>query len=542
MPALDAARARQLLAEKGCSGCHSIPGVGLAQAPPGPSLRNSGAKALEALPLEALPGGVAYAPSLYDYFMRQLDTPEVFSSTPAAMPHFALSPRQRAALAVALLAERAPPPAQYILPPVETRAGQDYWPWPIPPQGAGPEWLSPLERSLDPRDCAQCHPKQFEEWSASRHARAMGPGVTGQIIEWARDKPAEFYDCLRCHARLSEQLPLWRSQPAPPQSGAKPAAGPPASAQPCAAGSRPDYSARFTPNPAFRPGLASQAHGCANCHVRAHTRQASDKPRLAYPWEAARLSAHPLKREPFLRSSVMCKDCHQFDPGQTILEGGPPLENTYAEWLAWSSQAREPQSCQGCHMPDGAHGFKGIHNAEFVRAAVTVTHKATLAGGQLRARLTLANTNNGHHLPTYVTPRIWMQGWLADAEGRLIQGSWQERMIGRDARNVTLNGKSGWRDFADTRIPAEGEASLDYALSLPAGAARLHLEIFCVPDSFYHNAYGRWLEDGARTAIGRALLEQARSETAPFESGYYIYRESFSLAELAPESPDEGPK
>lgn len=529
---LEAAGAKRLLAEQGCSACHLIPGVGLPAQRPGPSLRLIGEKAREALPLEAQPGGVAEARSLYEYFTRQLDTPEIFSSTPAAMPHFALSPGQRAALAIALLAEQAPPPPEYIRAPAATQGGTDFWQWPVPPQGPGLPWLSPLERSLDPRACAQCHPRQYEEWSGSRHAQAMGPGITGQIIEWARRRPGEFYSCLRCHARLSEQLPIRRGSSAPGADAPPAGAHRPASPQPCVAGSAGGTKVDYVQNPAFQPGLASQAHGCANCHLRSHTRYGSDQPRQSYPWKQEVLSAHPLKREALLRASEFCKDCHQFEPGLETVNGGPPLENTYEEWRAWVSAAPKPQSCQGCHMPDGDHSFRGIHDAGFVRQSATVSYSAVLSGGQVLATLRLQNTNNGHHLPTYVTPKLWLQAWLSDADGRPVKGSWQDYMVGRDARAETRDGATVWRDHSDTRIPAGGEASLQYKVDPPATAASLHLEVYCAPDHFYHRAYGRWLAEDSRSKLSRFLLGQAQAESAPAASGYYLFSKTLRLKAL----------
>ena len=59
---------------------------------------------------------------------------------------------------------------------------------PLPAQGPAPEGWSELETSLNPESCGACHPKQLAEWKTSWHAGAMGPGVTGQLIDWA-DKP-----------------------------------------------------------------------------------------------------------------------------------------------------------------------------------------------------------------------------------------------------------------------------------------------------------------------------------------------------------------
>ena len=78
--------------------------------------------------------------------------------------------------------------------------------------GPGPgASFAPLERSLAPRDCGACHPAQYEDWRTSIHARSMGPGIAGQLVELARRDPAGARACLVCHAPLAEQSPLTRA-------------------------------------------------------------------------------------------------------------------------------------------------------------------------------------------------------------------------------------------------------------------------------------------------------------------------------------------
>lgn len=80
-----------------------------------------------------------------------------------------------------------------------------HWRLPIPLQGAPPARFSPLEASLQPESCGTCHPGQLAEWQTSLHAKSMGPGVRGQLVEMVENDPAPALHCYTCHAPLTEQ-------------------------------------------------------------------------------------------------------------------------------------------------------------------------------------------------------------------------------------------------------------------------------------------------------------------------------------------------
>ncbi|MCC7477470.1 hypothetical protein IT575_03335 [bacterium] len=536
-----AADGQRLFAEKGCSGCHDA-AVAVSSKAIGPSLLNIGAKPYTALPpaaFEDLRQGRML--SLVDYFSAALSDPLRYGASGAGqgrMPHFRLDDAQRWAIALALAAER--PPAA---PGAESSAGSSsaasmmpahqssaqlfalpldspYWPWPIAAQrssgsaaagSAQTAWLSSAELSFQPADCGACHRQHYAQWSTSRHARAMSPGITGQLVDWLEEKPAEFYDCMRCHARLSEQLLLRLRASTTADSTS---------------------AVQWEHNPDFVAELQASAHGCANCHLRGEVRLGPEKGRAAYLWDSKAISRHPLQREDWLSDSRFCAECHQFPDSQKLPDGGPPLENTYEEWRAWAATQQKPKSCQDCHMPGGEHSFKGIHDALFVRANAQVSSQVRFSGRRAIAELTLRNSNNGHHLPTYVTPRIWLQCFAVDSSGARIDSSFKSAMVGRDARSRRdAAGKLEWYDHADTRIPADEDFTFSYAMELPDNAAALQLEIFVEPDHFYYHAYGDWLKQDWRSPAGKALLELARKETEPFTSGYYLYQACAPVAE-----------
>src|SRR5262245_40119184 len=168
-----------------------------------------------------------------------------------------------------------------------------HWRRPIPLQGEPPAHFAPAERSLAPADCGTCHPVQFADWKTSLHARSMGPGIAGQLVEMARTDPAGARSCLTCHAPLAEQAAEMRG---------------------------PDG---HVANPDFDAGLHGQGVVCAACHVRNHQRF-GPPPRSPSPARAGSGAPPPhdgfTPTTAFLRSEF-CSSCHQFTPRGFSLNG-----------------------------------------------------------------------------------------------------------------------------------------------------------------------------------------------------------------------------
>ncbi len=357
-----------------------------------------------------------------------------------------------------------------------------HWPDRIPPQGPPPAGYSPLEASLDPEDCGLCHPRQWSDWRTSLHSRAMGPGVLGQLLELDREDPETARACRSCHAPLAEQ-----SGPSP-----------------------------------TRKSLAEKGVICAGCHVRKHRRYgpppirggSSGRPPTAAHGGFTASTA-------FLRSAF-CSRCHQFGADSLAL-AGKPLENTYEEWRA-SRYAREGIECQDCHMPGRRHLWRGIHDPETTRRAIgwEVTRDD---GDPEHYAITIENRGSGHHLPTYTTPRIVVRAELVDERGRSIAGTLRESVIGREI-SLDLS-----REIFDTRIPADGTLTLDYAPP-PAGRARgLRLRIVVEPDAFYRRFHAARLAGGGGVE-SMALLRKALEATR--RSVYTVVDETLRLEAIPP--------
>jgi len=301
----------------------------------------------------------------------------------------------------------------------------------------------------------------------------MGPGIMGQLAAMAADARDEHQDCIRCHAPLKEQA----------DSLSAAIAGKAAS-------------------PLHEQGLV-----CAACHLRGY--EWHGPPRRDGSSPSGDLSAFPhngWKASPAFSDSRFCAACHQFQKDEYALNG-KLLENTYEEWKA-SRFAREGRSCQSCHMPERRHLWRGIHDPEMVRSGVEIiAGQPAVSGRSIAAALTIRNTGVGHYFPTYVTPRVVAEGYQEDAGGAMIAGTLVEQVV---ARQVPLDLS---REIADTRIPPDGEARLDYRAQLDRRAAALVLRVRVEPDAFYSGFYESILGDESvrkDAAQIRAALEQSR--------------------------------
>lgn len=399
------------------------------------------------------------------------------------------------ALFLAVLAgcSETPPPA-----PAASLAGEDvaaflqrHWQRPLPAQGAAPAHFSALEAALDPASCGTCHVQQYQDWSGALHAKAMGPGLLGQLQNMPAEDRDEHQACIRCHAPLAEQADSLVAALSQAKVGKS-------------------------------AGLHEQGMICAACHVRSH--QVSGPPRRdgSLPQPADKLPHDGWQAGAAFADSRFCSSCHQFEPDDYALNG-KLLENTYAEWQA-SPYARAGKTCQSCHMPDRRHLWRGIHDREMVSGGVTITvSEPRIEAGAVSAALTLRNSGTGHYFPTYVTPRVIAEVVQVGANGRPIAGTSQEYVI---ARQVALDLA---REIADTRLAPDAAARLDYRRPLDARARTLAYRVRVEPDHFYTGLYRSLLADGA--GRGEQLIRQALADS--LASHFVLFEESRPLRDGA---------
>lgn len=357
-----------------------------------------------------------------------------------------------------------------------------HWADPLPPQGTPPAAFSPLEASLNPEACGQCHADQYAAWRTTLHSKAMGPGLRWQLMLMNQDQGNR---CLRCHAPLAEQKALLALELGWP-------------------------NAPKQPPPDFVP--ADLGHGglvCAACHVRGHQRF-GPPPR----GEVAEGGPHGgFTVAKAFEDSRFCAHCHQFpDDGPRI--AGKLQEDTYQQWLA-SDYAREDsgkQTCQSCHMPDRKHLWRGIHDPEMTRSAVNVTLSIEPAGdGRYEALARVKNSGAGHHFPTYMVPKVELVFYRRDADG----GS-QE--LGRHIIGWQIDTQIT-REIADTRIPAGETREFRQPFVAPDDGWRVELVMRVLPGEHYERIYRDSLSRaGLLPPAAVPLLRKALDEV---ESAHY---------------------
>lgn len=355
---------------------------------------------------------------------------------------------------------------------------------PIAPQGPPPEHFSTLESSLAPESCGACHPQQYQDWQTSLHAKSMGPGIWGQLVEMGS---ADAGFCQRCHAPLAEQM---------------------------------GGTVSGISDPVYDPVLQQQGLVCAACHVRNHQRF-GPPPRddsIAASDPEAPLPHDGFSVETAFTKGDFCRGCHQFEPGEYALNG-KLIENTFEEWKA-SPYPAQGIHCQDCHMPERRHLWRGIHDRTMVAEGVEIRVEIVPGDEVVAATITVANTGVGHYFPTYVTPKVFVRGELLDMQARVLPATVQQATIGRE---VTLNLS---QELFDTRIPPGEKRSVVYEQRVPAQAGRLRITVEVHPDHFYRQFFEAVLAGGGG-ATGRAELQSALAATKA--SIYTLYQKEFAL-------------
>ena len=309
----------------------------------------------------------------------------------------------------------------------------DYWQLPIPSQGDTPQTHHPLTHDINPQSCAICHKKQADEWRTSYHAKAASAGLIGQLHYFDQDSATS---CLSCHTPRTEQIEDWQDQT-----------------------------------------LKFKATGvdCASCHLRQHQR---------YGATTKKTPVHgTVTANPLFKKADFCSRCHQFTEGRGLKLAGTFLENTHQEWQS-SRWGKQKTPCQSCHMPNGSHRFKGIHDADMTRRAVTIEAIREAKG----FTLSLSNHFAGHAFPTYATPRITVT--LTSDDGKTIKKHLIQRQLFLD-KQQTLQQK------VDTRLQAGETLTLFLPLSPEQKASAL---INVEPDHFYQQViYPYFLDDNDET-------------------------------------------
>lgn len=339
-----------------------------------------------------------------------------------------------------------------------------------------------------------CHPQQYQDWQSALHSKSMGPGIAGQLAEMVHDDPNNAELCWSCHAPLAEQ----KDKIFEPLKG-------------------------WLDNPEFDPALQTHGVTCAACHVRQY--QQYGPPRRGSPEITGKIDAG-LPHGGFIAAtaftrSEFCKGCHQFNADDFSLNG-KLIENTYEEWRA-SRYAADGVQCQDCHMPARRHLWRGIHDKEMVKSAVSINvelpDQAYAAGDRIEAIITVTNSGTGHYFPTYLTPKVFVIGRLIGKNDRVLEASRQEYVIGRESFDLTS-------EAYDTRIPPGQQSRIEYNYAAPDQGLQLQIQVIVDPDHWYRRFYRNYLDNGWGGS-GRELLVEALKNSE--KSAFIIYEKTYPL-------------
>ncbi|MDF1615106.1 cytochrome c family protein [Desulfurivibrio dismutans] len=308
-----------------------------------------------------------------------------------------------------------------------------------------------------PQTCAGCHPRQYEEWTASMHALAwQDPVYQGELAK-ALDEvgPEVAKQCIGCHT------------PAGLVTGEVSGAGVSGLSDMALAGVSCDvchsvsgHSGWETPyrQPENASLILSPGRDTADGPVRTKYGPYADQDHCGAGF-------HECVEQPLHKQAELCANCHQVHHYQTHT----PLESTYREWKDGPYQVNGI-TCQDCHMVDIAtflrsadtfqkpqrgeyrHYFNGANflvyflveqaalKAGDAKLAANAREKYEMAVARLQTaadleltpiyrdeqlaelRVRVKNRRAGHNLPTSLTNirQIWLEMTVKDAAGKVV--------------------------------------------------------------------------------------------------------------------------
>jgi hypothetical protein len=368
-----------------------------------------------------------------------------------------------------------------------------HWESPVATTTEPPHGWSALEKNLKPEACAQCHVEQFNDWKKSLHAQAYSPGLIGQFPGMGH---GEGNSCLKCHAPLAEQkyssnndmLDSLRDKLKEPVG----------------------FSESGALNEKSLP-LRHAGVTCASCHVRGWERFGPPQRGTGAVGKVAGPSHGGFTATKDFEKSNFCASCHQFSQSYAI--NGKPLENTVKEWKQ-SRFAGEGVQCQGCHMPDRKHQFRGIHDIEMTRKGLGFKLERKGHG----AELTISSKWIGHAFPTYVTPKVIVHAEAVGGDSDILR-RWQWEIV----REVYFD--SGWKEKRDSRL-MPGDTRGFEVLEVPAETDQLRYYVEVIPDHFYKGVYEGLLSGRLEMDAEKLIKEAAKRADA---NDYILFEGSVKL-------------
>lgn len=281
--------------------------------------------------------------------------------------------------------------------------------------------------------CANCHPKQFEEWSRSMHAYAQQSPVFEAfnltLVERTGGTIGTF--CTRCHTEIGTALGE-------------------------------NESLRNVQ----RSRVSLEGITCVVCHRRstAHYKSSGRTPMTPGPLESTCMfgpfetehsvesGGHPSGHRPYIKTSQFCGECHD-----VVAPNGVRNEEAFSEWQQ-SPAAKAGITCQNCHMGP----VQGVAVADCDRPMGYAAVVPGPAGEQLKLRPLSDHTFAG---PDY--------SMLPDTEFP-FKLDWMYEIDYRDPSKLTPHQQVTLRDLR-RRNRASLAIARDKRYEVLSNAARIHV-------------------------------------------------------------------
>lgn len=281
-----------------------------------------------------------------------------------------------------------------------------------------PEGLNSLSAS----ECGECHREIYKEWSESMHSKAWTDPYFQ--VDYRFDGSQQV--CLNCHIPLENQqenLVLGFED-------------------------RAKLNPILQKNPNYDVELQQEGVTCVVCHVK--------EGKIVGPFETEDAPHPVMVDKEMTRGYKVCQKCHVvsgkrwdnffgFAPCGTVAEirkGGkeidcifchmPPIVRPVVDWLG--------------ERKGGQHLFKGGHDPEMVKSALSVSYNKEVKNGKTKFIFRLTNTGADHTFPTGTPDRfLTLEFKLFNARGE---------QVGEEI--YTMKRYIMWRpfiiEFADTRL------------------------------------------------------------------------------------------
>ncbi len=339
----------------------------------------------------------------------------------------------------------------------------DRFAWPVDTAQA-PQSITGLAAT----DCGSCHQAFYEEWQMTIHSQAWTDPYFQRDWHFEDAQPA----CRLCHTPLDVQLPY----------------------KVVGYSDEDKWDPIVEENPSFDPVLQHEGVTCAACHYR------DGKIVGVYGDTDA---PHPVRK--IEDPNQVCVRCHIVDGDRwdtfyrfpacgTVAEiqtGLAPRSAQNIDVRGSSGEVAVSETgvlgCVECHMPlvmrplvEGGvvrasrqHLWRGGHNVEMVKSALTIEFAEKESQGQARRvfGLTVTNTGAAHYVPTGTPDRhLTVSLRLLDEGGEILS-----------VKNHTLERTVMWRplivDLQDTRLPRGEPREYELEVGSDTGAVQVEAEI-----------------------------------------------------------------